>query len=113
MKRLSKRLINEKKNIDKKTQYNFEDAIKVVKDCASAKFNESIEAHISLNIDPKYANQQLRTSLVLPNGTGKELKIAVRDGFIQIESLQFPGKKKMNTAEFLNGIQFTADAKAY
>ena len=45
--------------------------------------------------------------------TKKELKIAVRDGFIQIESLQFPGKKKMNTAEFLNGIQFTADAKAY
>lgn len=43
----------------------------------------------------------------------KELKIAVRDGFIQIESLQFPGKKKMNSAEFLNGIQFTADAKAY
>ena len=43
----------------------------------------------------------------------KELKIAVRDGFIQIESLQFPGKKKMNTAEFLNGMQFTADAKAY
>jgi methionyl-tRNA formyltransferase len=45
--------------------------------------------------------------------TKKELKIVVRDGFIQIESLQFPGKKKMNTAEFLNGIQFTADAKAY
>jgi methionyl-tRNA formyltransferase len=45
--------------------------------------------------------------------TKKELKIAVRDGFIQIVSLQFPGKKKMNTAEFLNGIQFTADAKAY
>lgn len=45
--------------------------------------------------------------------TKKGLKIAVRDGFIQIESLQFPGKKKMNTAEFLNGIQFTADAKAY
>lgn len=45
--------------------------------------------------------------------TKKELKIAVANGFIQIESLQFPGKKKMNTAEFLNGIQFTADAKAY
>jgi methionyl-tRNA formyltransferase len=45
--------------------------------------------------------------------TKKELKIAVANGFIQIESLQFPGKKKMNTAEFLNGIQFTTDAKAY
>ncbi len=45
--------------------------------------------------------------------TKKELKIAVANGFIQIESIQFPGKKKMNTAEFLNGIQFTSDAKAY
>jgi large subunit ribosomal protein L1 len=76
MKRSSKRLINEKKKIDKKTQYNFEDAIKLVKDCASAKFNESIEAHISLNIDPKYADQQLRTTVVLPYGTGKKLRIA-------------------------------------
>jgi methionyl-tRNA formyltransferase len=45
--------------------------------------------------------------------TKKELKIAVANGFIQIESIQFPGKKKMNTAEFLNGIQFTSDSKAY
>lgn len=45
--------------------------------------------------------------------TKKELKIAVHNRYIQIESLQFPGKKKMNTAEFLNGMQFTADAKAY
>ncbi|MFM1754005.1 MAG: hypothetical protein RLZZ236_944 [Bacteroidota bacterium] len=45
--------------------------------------------------------------------TKKEMKIAVANGFIQIESIQFPGKKKMNTAEFLNGMQFTADAKAY
>ena len=45
--------------------------------------------------------------------TKKELKIAVQDGFIQILSLQFPGKKKMTTAELLNGIQFTENGRAY
>jgi methionyl-tRNA formyltransferase len=45
--------------------------------------------------------------------TKKEMKIAVEDGFIQIVSLQFPGKKKMMTTELLNGISFSAEAKAY
>ena len=43
----------------------------------------------------------------------KEMKIAVANGFIQIESIQFPGKKKMKTAELLNGIQFSEEARAY
>ena len=43
----------------------------------------------------------------------KEIKIAVKNGFIQILNLQFPGKKKMNTTELLNGIAFSADAKVY
>lgn len=45
--------------------------------------------------------------------TKKEMKIAVQDGFIQVLSLQFPGKKKMTTAELLNGIQFTENARAH
>jgi methionyl-tRNA formyltransferase len=45
--------------------------------------------------------------------TKKEMKVAVENGFIQILSLQFPGKKKMNTAELLNGITFSEDAKAH
>ncbi len=45
--------------------------------------------------------------------TKKEMKIAVQDGYIQIQSLQFPGKKKMATSELLNGVQFTENAKAY
>ena len=45
--------------------------------------------------------------------TKKEMKIAVYDGYIQILQIQFPGKKKMNTAEFLNGISFSQDAKAH
>ena len=45
--------------------------------------------------------------------TKKEMKIAVNDGYIQILQIQFPGKKKMNTAELLNGISFSLDTKAY
>ena len=76
MKKDSKRLQNLKNLLTQKT-YSFDDAIALLKTVGNAKFIESVEAHVSLNIDPKYANQQLRTSLVLPNGTGKELRIAV------------------------------------
>ena len=75
MKKVSKRLQEEKKKINKTSVYNFNESITLVKQTASAKFNESIEAHISLNIDPKYADQQLRTTVILPNGTGKKLTI--------------------------------------
>ncbi len=43
----------------------------------------------------------------------KEIKIAVKDGFIQVLSIQFPGKKKMSTPELLNGMTFSEEAKAY
>lgn len=76
MKKESKR-IKELKEIIKAHQYSYTEAVELVKKLAKAKFNESIEAHISLNIDPKYADQQLRASLSLPHGTGKLLKIAV------------------------------------
>lgn len=76
MKKYSKRIKNLRSLITEDT-YSFDEAISVLKKLGTAKFVESVEAHISLNIDPKYANQQLRTSLVLPNGTGKSLRIAV------------------------------------
>lgn len=76
MKKDSKRIKNLKSLILEKS-YSFDHAISLLKQLGTAKFVESVEAHISLNIDPKYANQQLRTSLVLPNGTGKSLRIAV------------------------------------
>lgn len=76
MKKYSKRIKNLKTYI-LQNSYSLEEAIPLIKKLGNAKFLESTEAHIALNIDPKYANQQLRTSLVLPNGTGKVLRIAV------------------------------------
>jgi large subunit ribosomal protein L1 len=76
MKKFSKR-IAKLNSLKTKEIYNFQEGIKLIKKFESVKFLESVEAHISLNIDPKYANQQLRTSLILPHGTGKNLRIAV------------------------------------
>jgi large subunit ribosomal protein L1 len=56
---------------------NLEESIVALKETANAKFVESVELHATLNIDPKYANQQLRTTVTLPHGVGKQIKIAV------------------------------------
>jgi len=53
------------------------EALELVKANANAKFDETIEAHVRLGIDPKYTDQQLRTTVALPNGTGQTVRIAV------------------------------------
>jgi len=77
MRKLSRR---QKENLLKTTDslyVSLEKAITVLKDTATAKFVESLELHANLNIDPKYADQQLRTTVTLPHGIGKETRIAV------------------------------------
>lgn len=76
MKKISKRLKQAKQLLIKKV-YSIDESLELLKQTATAKFIESVEAHVCLNIDPKYADQQLRTSLILPKGTGKKSRLAV------------------------------------
>jgi len=77
MRKLSRR---HKENLEKVKQpiySNLAEAIAILKETGTAKFIESVELHANLNIDPKYADQQLRTTVTLPNGVGKQVTIAV------------------------------------
>jgi large subunit ribosomal protein L1 len=63
--------------VDNNKVYPLEEAIKLVKELKTANFDESVEVHIKTNIDPKKTDQQIRSTVVLPNGTGKSKKVAV------------------------------------
>jgi large subunit ribosomal protein L1 len=65
------------KSFDKTKQYEIEDALDIVLSTAKAKFDETIEFHTKLGVDPKQADQQVRGVIVLPNGTGKTAKVLV------------------------------------
>jgi len=70
----------QKKNLEKTKNFistNLNEAIKLLKETSNTKFVESVELHANLNINPKYADQQLRTTVTLPNGVGKQIRIAV------------------------------------
>jgi len=77
MKKYGKKYVEASKKVDKATAYSLEDAIKLVKETSVTKFDSTVEVALKLNIDPKKQDQQLRGSLVLPNGSGKSKRILV------------------------------------
>jgi large subunit ribosomal protein L1 len=74
---MSKRYIESAKLIDKSKAYDAAEAMKLVVDTAKAKFDESIELHVRLGVDGRNADQQVRGVVVLPEGTGKNVKVLV------------------------------------
>ncbi|MBE5955087.1 MAG: 50S ribosomal protein L1 [Lachnospiraceae bacterium] len=72
-----KRYLEAAKQVDRMTTYETAEAVSLVKKCASAKFDETIEAHIRLGVDGRHADQQVRGAVVLPHGTGKTVRVLV------------------------------------
>jgi len=77
MAKLSKRLKAIKSKVDRTKTYPFENAVALIKECATAKFNESIDVSVQLGVDAKKSDQVVRGSVVLPAGTGKTVRVAV------------------------------------
>ncbi|MBT8383014.1 MAG: 50S ribosomal protein L1, partial [Ignavibacteria bacterium] len=73
----SKRVKEIQKSVDAAKEYSLEDAVKLLKENSKVKFNESLDCAIRLGVDPRHADQMLRGTVSLPNGTGKEVKVLV------------------------------------
>src|SRR5881398_2781422 len=77
MAKLSKRVKEIKAKVDRNKVYPFDNAVALIKEFATAKFNESIDVAVQLGVDPKKSDQVVRGSVVLPAGTGKTVRVAV------------------------------------
>ena len=104
MRKLSRR---HKENVQKtkdKIYSNLNEAIKILKETATTKFIESVELHANLNIDPKYADQQLRTTVTLPHGVGKSINIAVLTNENNINEAKNAGADIVGTNDLIEQI---------
>jgi large subunit ribosomal protein L1 len=72
-----KRVLKARENVERTKLYKLDEAVKLIKSTANAKFDETVELSINLGVDPKHADQMVRGVVNLPNGTGRTLRVAV------------------------------------
>ncbi len=103
-KKVSKRFQELLKKIDK-DEYSIDEAVAKVKDLASAKFDETVEVSMKLNVDPRHADQMVRGSVVLPAGTGKTVRVAVVAKGAKVDEAKEAGADIAGGAELIEEIQ--------
>ncbi|NLG54003.1 MAG: 50S ribosomal protein L1 [Clostridiales bacterium] len=75
--RRGKKYIESAKQVDRLTQYDSDEAFKLITDISKANFDETVELHVKLGVDSRHADQQVRGAVVLPHGTGKKVRVLV------------------------------------
>ncbi len=101
----SKKSREVRKNLDLKKVYTLSEAIELVKKCATAKFDESIDINITLGIDGSKQNQAIRSVVTLPNGTGKTCRVAVFAKDNKAEEAKAAGADIVGSTDLVERIQ--------
>jgi len=100
-----KRYAESAKNIDRAVQYDTVEAVALVKKTASAKFDETVEAHIRTGCDGRHADQQIRGAVVLPHGTGRTVRVLVFAKGVKADEAQAAGADYVGAEELIPKIQ--------
>ena len=100
-----KRYVEAAKLVDKNQVYDIPEAVALVKKAASAKFDETIEAHLRMGLDGRHADQQIRGAVVLPHGTGKTVKVLVFAKGDKVDEATAAGADYVGGEELIPKIQ--------
>lgn len=103
-KKNTKRFAELLKKVDSNKIYNLDEAVSTVKTLASAKFDETVEIALKLNVDPRHADQMVRGSVVLPAGTGKTVRVAVIAKDAKADEAKAAGADIVGAEDFVDEI---------
>ena len=102
---MSKRYAESVKLVDKTKEYEIKEALDIIEKMPKTKFDETVELHVKLGVDSKHADQQVRGTVVLPNGTGKTQKVLVFAKGPKAEEAQKAGADYVGAEELIPKIQ--------
>jgi large subunit ribosomal protein L1 len=103
--RRSKRFTRIFEKIDRQKEYSLEDGVKLLKQTASAKFDETVEIAMRLGVDPRHADQMVRGTVALPNGTGKKIRVLALTKGDNTEKAKTAGADYVGLEEYIEKIQ--------
>ncbi|MBC7676644.1 MAG: 50S ribosomal protein L1 [Rhodoferax sp.] len=105
MAKLGKRTVKAQAAFEGKTGVTIEDAVKLIKGAASAKFDETLEIAMNLGVDPRHADQMVRGVVTLPNGTGKTVRVAVFARGLKADEAKAAGADIVGAEDLMETIQ--------
>ena len=105
MAKLGKRTVKAQAAFEGKTGVSIEDAVKLIKSAASAKFDETLEIAMNLGVDPRHADQMVRGVVTLPNGTGKTVRVAVFARGLKADEAKAAGADIVGAEDLMETIQ--------